>query len=437
MKVEASLSNSANGSITATVSKEYIDNLIEKLAKEAAKTMKVDGFRKGKIPKHVVISRYGDQLTQDAHQQVIQEVFTNGVKEAGENIEVLGQPRFDQFDEKDGGLEIALSFAVRPEMSLEDYESCVPDFTKPEISDEDVEAEIKKAAESTAPSEKIKRKRMLREGDIAIIDFVGTLEGEEFEGGKAEDFELNIGANQFIEGFEEGLIGMKYDEERTLDLNFPADYHADHLAGKPVQFKVTLKQINEKVAPELNDELAKKLMPNDENATLESLKELVKNSMQSEKLSKLYNDELKPQLLEALVEKYNFDLPQTIVDEEIGQLVNNKLHEMKEEERNEYLQNREKIDGLKGDVENEAKDRVKTTLIIDEVAKREEVSINDQEVAQTIYYEAMQYGQDPKQAMEYYQKNGLLPIIKMSMLEDRVLSKLLDRKTGEASAEAK
>ena len=161
---------------------------------------------------------------------------------------------------------------------------------------------------------------------------------------------------------------------------------------------------------------------------LEKLKEIVKESLESEKTSKLYNNELKPKLLEALVKAFDFELPELIVEEEVNALVNQKLQAMKEDEQKATLEDEKKLEKLKKEVEPEAKERVKTTLIVDELAKQEGITISDQEVTQTMYYEAMQMGQDPKQMIEYYQNQGLMPIVKMSMLEDRVLSHLLNKK---------
>jgi trigger factor len=269
---------------------------------------------------------------------------------------------------------------------------------------------------------------MLRKGDIAIFDFEGIVDGETVENATAKNFSLEIGSGRLIEGFEDGMVGMKYDETRELDLKFPENYHAKDLAGKDVKFVITLHEIQEKAVPEIDDELAKKLIPNDPEMTLEKLKTVVKESLESEKTSKLYNEELKPKLLEELVKAFDFELPEIIVDEEINSLVNQKLQGMSEDELKATREDEKKIEALKKEVEPEAKERVKTTLIVDELAKQENITISDQEVTQTMYYEAMQMGQDPKQMLEYYQQQGLMPIVKMSMLEDRVLSHLLNKK---------
>lgn len=427
MKVSSKQINSANGIVSATISKAVIDAKEKEIARKAAKDMKVDGFRKGKVPVQVVISRYGAQIKQDSQNAIIQEVYEIGIKDLGD-VEVLGNPKFTKFDEKEGDIDLEFKVSLRPAMELTDYDKLIPDFKAEEATEEEINKSIEEAAKAVTEPTKLKRKRMLRDGDIAIFDFEGIVDGETVENATAKNFSLEIGSGRLIEGFEKGMIGMKYDETRELDLKFPEEYHAKDLAGKDVKFVVTLHEIQEKAVPEIDDELAKKLIPNDPEMTLEKLKTVVKESLESEKTSKLYNDELKPKLLEELVKAFDFELPENIVEEEVNSLLNQKLQGMEEAERTKTVEDEKKLDKLKKEVEPEAKERVKTTLIVDELAKQEGITISDQEVTQTMYYEAMQMGQDPKQMLEYYQQQGLMPIVKMSMLEDRVLSHLLNKK---------
>jgi len=427
MKVSSKQINSANGIVNATISKAVIEAKEKEVAKKAAKDMKVDGFRKGKVPVHVVISRYGAQIKQDSQNAIVQEVYEIGIRELGD-VEVLGNPKFTKFEEKEGDIDLEFKVSLRPAMELTDYDKLIPDFKQAKVTEAEINKSIEDAAKAVAEPVKLKRKRMLREGDIAIFDFEGIVDGKTVENATAKNFSLEIGSGRLIEGFESGMVGMKYDETRELDLKFPAEYHAKDLAGKDVKFIVTLNEIQEKEVPEINDELAKKLIPNDPEMTLEKLKEVVRDSLESEKTSKLYNSELKPKLLETLVNAFDFELPENIVEEEVNSLLNNKLQGMSEEELRAIREDEKKLEKMKKEVEPEAAERVKTTLIVDELAKQENVTISDQEVAQTMYYEAMQMGQDPKAMMEYYQNQGLMPIVKMSMLEDRVLSHLLNKK---------
>lgn len=246
-----------------------------------------------------------------------------------------------------------------------------------------------------------------------------------FEGGKAENFSLKIGSGQFIPGFEDQMIGMKPNETKTIKVTFPAEYGAANLAGKEADFEVTLNEIQVKATPTLDDELAAKLLHGVEGANVDMLKERIKEQLQREEISKLYNSELKPQLVDALVAKYDFALPNNIVEQEVDVKINQKAGTMSAEELESYKNNPEKVDALRDEVRDEAKMSVKATFIVDALARAEKISANDQEVSQAIYYEAIMSGQDPQKVMEYYSKNNLLPAIKMGIIEDKLFSKLL------------
>ncbi len=416
----------ANILISGTLDGETISKTIDKLAKEAAKQVKVDGFRPGKVPVPVVKKMYGEKLAQDAEGEALRELIDAGVKEAGINAaDMIGQPAFKKYEKQENGsIEVEVEVSLRPDPELEGYADAVPAFEKPKADEKEVEEKLEEMAKENAPFEKLKRKRALKEGDLAVIDFEGFVDGEPFEGGKAEKFELKIGSGQFIPGFEEQLIGMKYDEEKTIDVTFPKEYPSAELAGKASQFKIKLHEIKTQAEPTVDDDLAKKLL-NDENATLETLKEKVAAQVETAALSKLYNEELKPKLVEALVERYDFALPNNIVEQEIDAKINAKAREMSEEELKGYQENPEKVDELRESVREEAQNSVKATFIVDALAKKEGITVDDQEVSQAIYYEAIMSGQDPQQVIKYYQENNLLPAIKMGMIEDKLFGKLL------------
>ena len=429
MEIKSNKINGANAEIEATILRDEVDANIEKIAKELSKTANVQGFRKGKVPVAVVKKQYGEKLVEDAEAEALREVLSKGLDELGiSNDSLIGEPTISKFDKSDDKIEVAVKVAMRPQIDVADAKSFVEDFEKPEVSDEDVDARIKEIAEGQAPLVDIKRNRKMVEGDVAVIDFEGFIDGEAFEGGKGENFELTLGSGQFIPGFEEQLIGVKRDEEVTLPVSFPENYGAEALAGKAAEFKVKVNQIKVKDEVVVDDELAKKLLQGDEEASLEKLQAEVKKAIEQEKLAKLYNEELKPKLLETLVEKIDFDLPEFVVEQEIDMALNKKASEMSEDEIKELRENADKLSELRETFRDDAIQSVKATFIIDALAQDMGVKVEEQEVMQTIYYEAMQTGQDPQKAYEQYKDAGYLPAIQMSMVEDRVLSTLLNEK---------
>ena len=433
MEIKSNKIDGANAEIKATISKDEIDANLEKIAKNLAKTANVQGFRKGKVPMSIIKKQYGERLVQDAEAEALREVLNKGLDELGiANDSLIGEPNISQFDKSDDKIEVAVKVAMRPDIDMGEYNALVKEFEKPVVTDEEVEQRIKELATAQAPLVDVEEDRALVDGDTALIDFEGSVDGELFEGGSAKDFALRLGSAQFIPGFEEQVVGMKKGEEKVIKVTFPENYGGEKLAGKDAEFKVKVNAIQTKGEVSIDDELAKKMLPGQDDATLQSLKEQVKTQIENEKLSKLYNDELKPALLESFVENFKFDLPEFVVEQEIDMALNKKAREMSEDEIKELRENEEKLKELRETFRDDAQRSVRATFIVDALANAEDIKVDEQEVMQTIYFEAMQMGQDPQKAYEEYKSAGYLPAIQMSMVEDKVLSKLLDSKMKEA-----
>jgi len=425
VKVTVNKVDDANIIVSGTLDAAAIDANVEKLAKQAAKEIKVDGFRAGKVPVSVVKQMHGDKLAQDAEGEAVRELIDVGLAEAKiDAADMIGQPGFKKYEKTDAGIEVEIEISTRPVFELKDYMDVVPTFEKPTADEKDVTAKLEEIATQQAPFTKIKRKRMVKDGDMTLIDFDGYIDGKAFDGGKAEKFNLKIGSGQFIPGFEEQIIGMKYDEQKDVVVTFPKEYGSKELAGKEATFKVTLHEIQEQAAVEPDDAFAQKVL-SDDKATLETLKEKLADQIVSEALSKVYNEELKPKLVEALVNKFNFALPNNIVEQEIDAKVNAKAQTMDEAELKTYQEDIKKLEELRNSVRAEAEESVKATFIVDALAKKEGIEVDDQEVTSALYYQAMMSGQDAQEVIKYYQENNLLPAIKMGLIEDKLFGKML------------
>jgi trigger factor len=432
MEIISNKINSANAEIKATISMDEVNKNLEKIAKSLTKTAKVDGFRKGKVPVSAIKKQYGERLVQDAESEAMREVFEKGLAEMNiSNDSLIGEPNITQFDKTADKIEVTVKIAMRPVIELGDYSAMVKDFEKPTVSDEEVVTRITELAQNQAPMITIEEDRALAKDDSALFDFEGSVDGELFQGGSSKDFSLVIGSGQFIPGFEDQMIGMKKGEEKIIKVTFPENYGGD-LASKDAEFKVNLNAIQTKSEVVIDDELAKKMLPGEEDASLEKLKELVKTQIENEKLAKLYNDELKPALLETFVDGLTFDLPEFVVEQEIDMALNKQASNMSEDEIKELRENADKLTQLRETFRNDASRSVRATFIIDALATAQNIKVAEQEVMQTIYYEAMQMGQDPQKAYEHYKNAGYIPAIQMSMVEDKVLSGLLNSKIKEA-----
>ncbi|EHH2841029.1 trigger factor [Campylobacter coli] len=456
MEVKAKQLDSVNATASVKIPSGMIKSEVENLAKKASKSVKMDGFRPGKVPVSAVLKRYERELTQDAEQNLFKSAVNSALQELKkENKELVGEPYFEKFDRKDGEIIAELILSFKPEIKLEGYEKLIPEYQTPKVSKKEIDEKKDELLKRFTTPEAIKTKRALKEGDFAKFDFEGFVDDKAFEGfvddkafegfvddkafegGKAENYVLEIGSKQFIPGFEDGMVGMKIGEEKDIKVTFPKEYGAAHLAGKDAVFKVKLHEIQELKIPELDDEMLKKLLPGEEKASVEVLDEKLKEQIKNEKLFKLVNDELKAKFADALIEKYNFDLPKGIVEQETDMQMRAAFNTFSEKEIEELKASKEKYQEKRDSFKKEAQKSVKLTFIIDELAKLRKIEVNDQELIQAIYFEAYRYGMNPKEHLENYKKQGALPAVKMALIEEKLFSDIFMLKTDKASKKEK
>lgn len=426
MEVKAAKLNDANATASAKIDGKTLENNENKILNSLAKTAKVDGFRPGKVPASVLKARYGDKIKQDAEQEAIKELFDAAIKELKvEASQIIGEPIFTKFERIENGIDVELKFSLRPEIKLDGYEKFIPAYDEIKVDKKEIDERFATLLKQSAPLKKVESKRALKNGDFALIDFEGFIEDKAFEGGKAEAYTLEIGSKSFIEGFEDNLIGMKTGEEKDINVTFPDTYGKAELAGKDAVFKVKLLEIQEKDTPkDISEEMLKRFLPNEKNPTEEMLKGQIEIQIKSEKQNVLYNEELKPKFVDDLVKNINFDLPDIIVEQEIDAQFRNIFRSISEKDMEEFKNNPEKVKEKRETFRADAENSVKLTFLVDELARVNNINVNDQEVMQMIYFEAMQYGQDPKQFAENYKQQGILPAIKMAMIEEKLFMTL-------------
>ena len=426
MQIKVNRVNSANASVEATISPALLKQKEEKILASAASSMKIDGFRKGKVPAHLVKARYGAKLQEDARTEALRDLYNQALKELSiKQDAVVGEPSFSKFEEKDGGLDLEMKISLRPTVVVDGYKECVPEYKTPKVTKKEIAERLDKMLELTAELKSVDTKRAVEKGDFVVIDFEGFLDGKPFEGGKAESYTLEIGSNSFIPGFEDGIVGMKVGKSKDVEVTFPENYGKAELAGKPTVFKINLKEIKVKDVPKKpTEEVLKRLLPGVEAPTQEILEGQIEEELRNEKLANVFNDEVKPKFVENILEKLNIDLPENIVEQEIDLQMRSVFGKMDEATIKEYSENPEKIKEKREEFREEATKSVKLTFIVDELARAEGINVSDQEVLQMIYFEAMQQGANPKEYLEYYQKQGVLPAIKMSLIEEKLFNKL-------------
>ncbi|CAA6811210.1 MAG: Cell division trigger factor (EC [uncultured Campylobacterales bacterium] len=432
MNVNSTRKDSANAVVVAEISSQTIENTENKIASSLSKTAKIDGFRKGKVPLNVIKKTYQEQILTQRNQELFSQVLSKSIEDLKiTQNDVIGDAVFNKFENNDNKIDMEFKISIRPEVKLGDYKSMIPEIKVPKVDNKKIEENLKNYYSNFAEISDAEDSAKLANGDIAVMDFAGYLGDEQFEGGSAQNHSLDIGSNTFIPGFEEQMVGMKKGESKDINVTFPTEYGAEKLAGKDVIFKVTLNNIQTKKLPEtLNEEQLKTLLPNVENPTIEKLKQDIEQSLQNQELNGVFADEVRPEFIENLVKNHKFDLPEAIIEKEIDNLLNRSLQSKSEDEIKKLSNDKEAVEKLRTEFVEEAENNVKMTFLIDELSKKESIEVNDQEVSQVIYMEAYQSGKNPADHFKLYQERGLIPVVKMSLIENKLLEKIFREKAG-------
>lgn len=391
------------------------DAKLAMLAKEA----KIQGFRPGKAPVSMLKARYGSSILQEVLQEVLQDNVQALLKE--KNVLPAMQPSVNVtvFDEgKD--LEFSVEMEIMPEIPEIDFSKIKIKKVYAEVEDEAVEKELNRLAESRRDSVKVEKDRAAKKGDIAVIDFVGSIDGKEFAGGKGSAYPLELGSNSFIAGFEDQLIGKKAGEETTVKVTFPADYQAKELAGKDAEFKVKVNELREPVKTEINDEFAKIFGKKD----VAELKDTIKKEI-TEAYEGVTFMNLKRALLDELSSAYKFEVPECMSNTEFNVIWSQAQAEAKangetlsDEDKKEYA-----------DI---ADRRVRLGLLLAEVGKKNNIRTNAADINRVLIDEVRRFPGQQKAILDFYQKNeNFRTNINSRAFEDKVMTFVLDKVTQE------
>ncbi len=412
MKVTVEKLDDINFILSGTVDNSIIDEKVTQLTEQKAKESDTEAT--------------DEEIKEEASGLAFKDFIDAGIKEANIKIQtVLGQPGLQKFEQNDKGVYFEVALSISPEVNVDiDYMDAIPSYTKPQASDKAIEEKLSEFVLQQAPFSKIANPRAVVDGDVTVIDFTGFIDGKVFEGGTAETFNLRIGSNSFIEGFEEQLIGMEYNEEKSVLVTFPKDYQAEDLAGKEAKFVVKLHEIQEQKAETPDDAFAQRTL-SDTSATLDTLKQKLADQITSEELSQLYMSELKPKIVKGLLSKFDFTLPKNVVEQEIDAKVREKTKSFTQEEHKPYIDDKAKFAELRESVREAARATIKAALIVEAIAIKEGVVVHEQEVHAALGYQAMVTGQDADELLKYYKENNLMTSAKMGLTEDKLFGKLL------------
>ena len=411
--------------LTVEVPAEQFEKALTTAFNKNKSRFNIPGFRKGKAPQAMVEKMYGvEVLYEDAINEALDATYGDAVTESG--LEVVSRPEIDVVQvEKGKELIYTATVAVKPEVTLGEYKGIEVEKASAEVTDEDIEAELKKVQEQNSRLITVED-RAVEDGDQTVVDFEGFVDGTPFEGGKGEDYPLTIGSHSFIDTFEEQLIGKNIGEECEVNVTFPEEYHAKELAGKPAVFKVTVKEIKRKELPELNDEFAGEVS---EFETLEEYKNDVKAKLSLTK-QKEAATENENHVVDKVVENATMDIPEPMIDSQVNNMVNDYARRMQSQglSLEQYMQfTGMTIDTLKEQMKPQAVKRIQTRLVLEAIVKAENITVSDEAVEKEIADMAESYKMEVAQIKEYMGENGI-----EQMKEDLAVQEAVDFLVAEA-----
>ncbi|MDX1352228.1 MAG: trigger factor [Thiomicrorhabdus sp.] len=403
--------------MTVTFPSDNLNSDVEKRLNEIRRTIKMDGFRPGKVPLNVVKKRHGAQVHQEVMGEALQKAFYDAISQ--ENLQVAGYPMFDELDDKDGSVTFTARFEVYPEITLPEFSGVKVEVIESEVTDKDVQTMIDRLREQRMawkPSKSAAKKA--KNGEQVIIDFVGKIDGEVFDGGSAENVPLELGSGRMIPGFEDGIVGMKKGEEKTIEVTFPEDYQAENLKGKTAEFDITVHSISTKVLPEIDEEFVKSF--GIEDGTEASLTKEIKESMEKE-LSRAVETANRNAALGALQTVVDVEMPKSLIDQEVKNLMDRAVQNFQQQGMKA-----EDVNIEASQFEDEAKNRVKLGLVLGDIIKANNIEASNEEVEAYISEQASSY-EDPAEVIGWYAQNpGARSEIRAILVEGKVAAKIID-----------
>lgn len=384
--------------LTMDFTADELEKAIVKAYQAGKDKYEIDGFRKGKAPRSIIERHYGENIfVDDAVNNLLNQEYPKAVTEL--ELVVIDSPRIEFTDiEKGSDFTATVTVAVYPEFEVKDYKGVEIEKIDGECTDEDVDKEMKELQKRNARMVEV-GDRTAENGDMVLIDYTGYIDGEEFDGGKSENFPLKLGSGSFIPGFEDQLVGTKKGENKDVVVKFPEDYHAENLAGKEATFKCVVHEIKVEELPELDDEFAKDTSEFD---TLEELKNNTKEQLVKSKAAQAEN-KMKDNALGKVYEANDIDVPDAMVNDEISNMMNEFDQQLRSqgmdlEKYMEYMG--KKVTDFRDEMKDDAFKRVKTRMIVGAIADVEELTATEEDVDKEFELLAIQYSIDKDKVKE-------------------------------------
>ena len=387
--------------VSATRSGEELKHL-KKHVLVHFKDAKVDGFRKGHVPADVLEKKFKKEIEGEILNHIISEEYRKAVEE--NNLSPIADIKLEKYENNEDNVEVVFTIPVLPEITLGDYKSVKVEKEVLDVNDEKVNAEIEIMRSNAGKLKEVADDEAAKDKDVTNINFEGFVDGEAFNGGKAEGFDLTLGSKSFIDTFEDQIIGHKKGDEFDVNVTFPEEYHAENLKGQPAVFKVKVNSIKRKEEAELNEDLAKELGYD----SVEDLKAKTKENLTKREETRIEN-EYKGKVVDAVVEGVNFEIPEAIVEREIQFQINRFAQQLQMQgmSLNQYFEmTGQNIEKMRESIKESAEKSVKRDLVLTEIAKAEKVEATEEEVNAELDRTAIMYGMDREGLIAEVKKSG-------------------------------
>lgn len=414
--------------LTIEVSAEDLDKAMEKAYQKQKSRISLPGFRKGKAPRKMIESMYGKGVfMEDAVNSLVPQEYTKALGEC--DLEIVSQPEINVTQMEPGkALIFTADVAVKPEVTLGDYKGVEVPKSEIAVTDEEVDAEVKKEQDKNARTVAVED-RAAANGDITTIDFEGFVDGVAFEGGKGTDYPLTIGSHSFIDTFEDQIIGMNIGDEKEINVTFPEEYHVDDLKGKPAMFKVSVKEIKEKQLPELNDEFAQDVSDFD---TIAEYKDDLKNKIADRK-SREAKAKQEDEAIAKIIEDSKMDIPDAMVDTQVNRMVEDFAQRLQQQGLSveQYFQyTGMTADKIMEEMKPEAVKRIQSRLVLEAVVKAENIETSDEDFEAELKKMAEAYKMELDQIKEFmgdYEKKQIKEDLAIQKAVDVIVGSVVEK----------
>ena len=425
--MKVTVENGENQQVTLTVEVEAaeVSKAVEKAVKRLSNRVNIPGFRKGKAPRKIIERNVGmDAIMQEAFDIVGPKAFADALEE--QKIEPVSRPQIDIETLEDGkDLVFKATVTPRPEVKLGEYKGLKVEKKVEAVTDEDVEKQLKTFQDRQGKMVDAPEGSAVKDGDFTTLDFEGFVDGEAFEGGKGQDYPLQIGSGSFIPGFEDQLIGAKIGEEKEVNVTFPEEYHAKELAGKAAMFKCTIRSIKQKELPAMDDELAKKVSKFE---TLEELKADVRKNLEENAARKAENDQ-KAAAIDMATSNITVDIPAVMIDNRVEGMIREMAMRLEQQGMSfdAYLQYAgTDINKIREDYRETAEKNVRTDLMLEEVAKAEDIKVEAKDLDAEVAGMAAAYGATPQQVQKIIKEQGRIGDLAATVLRKKTAQFIID-----------